>query len=96
MHETLETVQAQGLDPEEFERTRRKQLGDFLHTLNSPEAIANHVTDVLFKHADFFAIPDLLSALTLEEANAVLREHFRLDQTAVSIVWPNGEAEEEA
>lgn len=82
---------ANGLDAEEFEQSRRKQLGDYLHTLNSPEAIANHLTDVLFKDADYFGIPDLIASLTLDEANAALRAHYDPTQRAVSVVLPNGE-----
>jgi predicted Zn-dependent peptidase len=79
---------ADGLDAEEFERGRRKQLGDYLHTLNSPEAIANQLTDVLFKDADYFGIPELIAGLTLDEANALLREHYQPQQLAVSVVLP--------
>lgn len=81
-----------GLDAEDFERARRKQLGEYLHTLNSPEAIANQLTEVAIKQADFFRVPELIAALTLDEANAALREHFHLDRTAASLVLPSGEA----
>ncbi|MFP5504104.1 MAG: EF-P 5-aminopentanol modification-associated protein YfmH [Candidatus Sericytochromatia bacterium] len=91
----LTAVLERGLDPEDFERGRRKQLGDFLHMLNSPEAIANYVTEIRFKEGDFFALPDLLTELTVEEANQALREHYDLDQIAVSLVLPNGEAASE-
>lgn len=84
-----------GLETAEFERSRRKQLGDYLHTLNSPEAIANHLTDVLFKDADYFKIPDIVAQITLDEANAELREHYDPAQRAVSVVLPNGEGSQE-
>jgi predicted Zn-dependent peptidase len=90
--EALAGLVANGLDATEFERSRRKQLGDYLHTLNSPEAIANHLTDVLFKDADYFKIPDIIAEITLDEANTVLREHYDATQLAVSVVLPNGEA----
>lgn len=92
--EALKKAVASGLDAADFERSRRKQLGDYLHSLNSPEALANHVTDVIFKHSDFFRIPDLLTDLTLEEVNGLLREHYDPEQLAVSIVLPSGEQPE--
>ena len=81
-----------GLDADDFERSRRKHLGDYVRGLNSPEAIANQLTDIGFKGQDFFQIPDLIATLSLSDANAALRSHYRLEQTAVSIVWPNGDA----
>ncbi len=80
-----------GLPDDEFERARRKQIGDYLHTLNSPEAVANQVTEVAFKDADYFAIPDLIAALRREDAEALLHEHFDAAQVAESVVLPNGE-----
>ncbi|MDB5102065.1 MAG: peptidase [Cyanobacteria bacterium RYN_339] len=90
--EALKRFVETGLDTEEFERSRRKQLGDYLHALNSPEAIANHLTDVLFKDADYFGIPDVIASITLDEANVLLREHYKPHQLAVSVVMPNTEA----
>jgi predicted Zn-dependent peptidase len=90
---------AEGLDAADFERSRRKQLGDYMHSLNSPEALANHVTDVIFKNSDFFRIPELLTDITLDEVNGLLRTHYEPSQMAVSVVLPSGatpETEEEA
>lgn len=86
--EAVARAHAHGLDPEAFSRSVNKQLGDFLHGLNSPEAIANALADTTFQGGDYFAIPELLEALTLEEANALVREHFSPSQQAVTIVTP--------
>ena len=80
-----------GLPDDEFERARRKQIGDYLHTLNSPEAVANQVTEVAFKDADYFGIPDLIAAMRREDAEGLLREHFDASQVAESVVLPSGE-----
>lgn len=83
-----------GLPDDEFERARHKQIGDYLHTLNSPEAVANQVTEVAFKDADYFAIPELIAGLRREDAETLLREHFDAGQLVESVVLPSGEAAE--
>ena len=86
-----------GLPDDEFERARHKQIGDYLHALNSPEAVANQVTEVAFKDAEYFAIPDLIAAMKREDAEALMREHFDPGQLVESLVLPSGEqAPEEA
>lgn len=89
---TVARFVASGLPDDEFERARHKQIGDYLHALNSPEAVANQVTEVAFKDADYFAIPDQIAALKREDAEALLREHFDAAQVAESVVLPSGEA----
>jgi predicted Zn-dependent peptidase len=91
---TIARFQAEGIPEDEFERARHKQIGDYLHSLNSPEAIANQVTEVAFKDFDYFAIPELIAALARDEANALLRSHYEVSRRAISIVLPNGEAGE--
>lgn len=86
--ETVGAARERGLDPEAFDRSVKKQLGDFLHGLNSPEAIANTLADMTFQGGDFFAVPELLESLTLAEANALVREHFDPARQAVTIVTP--------
>lgn len=96
---TIARFQAAGIPDAEFERARRKQIGDYLHSLNSPEAVANQVTEVAFKDFDYFAMPELLADLKREEADTLLRAHYDPARRAISIVLPNGdepEAEGEA
>jgi predicted Zn-dependent peptidase len=75
-----------GLDEENFERSRRKKIGNFLRMLNSPESIANEFTKYKFKHIDLFDILPFYENVTLDEVNARFREHFNWSQLAVSIV----------
>ncbi|MEB3283873.1 MAG: pitrilysin family protein [Candidatus Sericytochromatia bacterium] len=91
VNETLECFIRDGIPQADFERAGHKQIGDYLYTLNSPEAIANHVTEAGFLNADYFAVPDMLAALTRAEAEALLREHFDPAQLVVSTVLPTEE-----
>jgi predicted Zn-dependent peptidase len=82
----LEESAARGLDPDTFERTRRKKIGAYLRMLNSPEAIAGEFTRYRNKGADLFELIGVYESLTLEEANARLREHVHPQRRAVSVV----------
>ena len=75
-----------GLDAASFERTKRKRVGNYLRMLNSPESIANEFTRYRFRGGDLFRLLELYEKVTLEEANARLRDHFDWGQMAVSIV----------
>lgn len=92
VNEALASFIRDGIPQADFERAGHKQIGDYLYTLNSPEAIANHVTEAGFLNADYFAVPDMLAGLTRAEAEALLREHFDPAQLVSSIVLPLEEA----
>lgn len=79
------TLQA-GIDPERFERVKRKKIGNYLRMLNSPEAIATEFTRYRFRNCDMFNVLKYYQECTLEDVNLRLKEHFDFDQLAVSIV----------
>ncbi|MCL6637471.1 MAG: insulinase family protein, partial [Alicyclobacillus sp.] len=84
----VDQLLADGVPAEAFERCRRKAMGRFLAALDSPAYIARHFASYVFRGADVFETLSVLQAITLEQANARLREHFAPAQRAVSVVWP--------
>ncbi|MFS0727905.1 EF-P 5-aminopentanol modification-associated protein YfmH [Paenibacillus sp. 1P07SE] len=83
---SVEATLASGIQPDDFERIRRKRIGSYLRMLNSPEAIANEFTRYKFRGSDLFELLPLYESVTLEQANDRMREHFDWNQMAVSIV----------
>ncbi|QAY65654.1 EF-P 5-aminopentanol modification-associated protein YfmH [Paenibacillus protaetiae] len=81
-----EKAVTEGLNPESFERSKRKKIGGYLRMLNSPESIASEYTRYRFRDSDLFDLLPLYESCTLEQANARLREHFKPEQLAISIV----------
>lgn len=79
-----------GISDEQFERLRKKKIGEFLRQLNSPEFIANQFTRYRFNQADLFKIVPVLESLNAEDINSRLRRHFQPDSMAASIVRPTG------
>lgn len=86
IRDTVLKIKKEGISEKDFERSRKKKLGTYLRTLNSPEAIANEFTKYRFKKIDFFNVADTYEMITLQDINNRLHEHFDWDRSAVSIV----------
>ena len=78
----------QGLVPEDFERARRKAYGRLVMECNDIETIADRMTEAYFFGSDLFARAKALREITLEDANARLREMFRAGYHTLSIIEP--------
>jgi len=85
--EEIEKAKRSGIDESVFERSRKKAIGRFMSSLDSPRYIARNVVSYQFKGADLFDTMPILESLTLDEANRRLRDHLDLTQQSVSIVW---------
>lgn len=86
LKELLAPIQEKGFLEAEFERCRKKRIGQYLRLFNSPEAIANEYTKYRFKQVDFFEFLPVYESLTLEEVNKRFADHIQWEQLAVSIV----------
>lgn len=75
-----------GLSSDDFERSRRKAIGRFFGTLDSPSYIARVYVSYQLREAQLFDTIPVLEALALADANRRLREHFAPARRAVSIV----------
>lgn len=86
IREEVDKRKEAGLDSAAFERSRKKKIGSFLRTMNSPEAIANEFTKYRFKGIDLFDILPVYESIALEDINRRFREHFDWNRLAISIV----------
>lgn len=82
----VEQWKSKGIPKPLFERTRRKKIGGFYRMLNSPEVIASEFTKHRFRGTQLFDVLSLYEQISLEEAEARLREHFDWEQLAVCVV----------
>ncbi|MDR7316029.1 EF-P 5-aminopentanol modification-associated protein YfmH [Brevibacillus nitrificans] len=89
----VQTIQAEikqlkqkGIDQDDFERAKRKKIGNFLRSLNSVEFIANQFTSFKFNGNDLFTVVPTLESITREDVEKRMHEHFVDGQMAVSIV----------
>ena len=72
----------------DVERARRKRLGRYLRSFDSPDGIGFMVLGFAMKGLDVFSFPRALSRLTPRGLDDRLREHLREDRAAVSILDP--------
>jgi len=79
----------QGVSEEAFERSKRKKIGGLLRMMNSPETIGNEYTKFKFRGMDWFELLPAYEALTLNDVNQRIREHFDMNRMSVSIVTSN-------
>ncbi|WP_411501712.1 EF-P 5-aminopentanol modification-associated protein YfmH [Brevibacillus centrosporus] len=82
----IEQLKQKGIDQDDFERAKRKKIGNFLRSLNSVEFIANQFTSFKFNGNDLFTVVPTLESITREDVEKRLHEHFISGQMAVSIV----------
>ncbi|KQL44455.1 zinc protease [Brevibacillus choshinensis] len=82
----IEQLKQKGIDQDDFERAKRKKIGNFLRSLNSVEFIANQFTSFKFNENDLFTVVPTLESITREDVEKRLNEHFVVGQMAVSIV----------
>jgi predicted Zn-dependent peptidase len=88
VNKELPELVEKGLSEEEFERIRKKKIGEVLRYFNSAEWIANQFTSYRFLEADILQLIPVLEQLTLDEVNRRMREHVDFDQFAVFLVLP--------
>lgn len=79
-----------GISHDDFERFKRAYLGRFLDNFNSLENVASSFLSHHFRGTSLFDTIDVVSNLTVDEANERLRQHFTSDHFSVSILRAKG------
>lgn len=73
------------IEKEDFERIKKKNIGNFINMFNSPESIANLFSRYYFEGIDALNIVDYVSDITLDDVLNVTK-YFTEDMTSVFIV----------
>ncbi|MBN3555289.1 insulinase family protein [Fictibacillus nanhaiensis] len=79
----VEAFKQQSIDEDSFERARKKKIGAFLRSLNSPEFIANQFTRYAFNEMDLFDVIPVFESLTVRDVKEVLQNHFKKEAMTV-------------
>lgn len=77
-----------GISAEDFERAKRKLIGQSLSDLDSPRAICRQFSAYNLRGIDYFETVPVLESLTLDQVNQRLREHLRPECFSASLVLP--------
>ncbi|MEB1810151.1 MAG: insulinase family protein [Bacillaceae bacterium] len=92
--EMVEGFISSSLSESEVERAKKKKIGSFLRSLNSPEYIANQFTRYQFNDMNLFDVVSTLEKIDAETLTAIMKEHFNMDRFTVCQVKPEGYTEE--
>lgn len=87
--ENLREASRKGLSKEDFERIRRAMSGRFMKQLNSIERISHEFISVYFRGVNIFDYLGVYDKITFEYINEVFKQHFNLDNLALSVIKPS-------
>lgn len=74
---------------EKLNSIRKKKIGAFLRSLNSPESIANQFTRYAFNDMKLFDVVTVLESLTYDEVNKAVQEFIDEDRMSVFQILPS-------
>ena len=84
----IKDVIANGIDKEDFERTRRSHYGRAIMDYNDIDGLANELVLSSFEGFKLFDEIDVYKSITLEEANERLKKQFDVNNCTLSVVLP--------
>jgi predicted Zn-dependent peptidase len=88
--EAIRRACEKGLSRSDFDRTKKWLLGAYLRRFNSLEASAVRSVAGMFLGYNPFRTMELMESLTIGDIDRRVREHFRPESMAVSMVLPAG------
>ena len=74
---------------EKLDSVRKKKIGAFLRTLNSPESIANQFTRYAFNDMKLFDVVNVLESLTYEEVHKTVQDFIDKERMSVFQILPS-------
>lgn len=92
--EGISAFVAGGIDPDQFERTRRRVIGSMLRSFDSLEFIAYNFLTYHFRDMRLIECVEVAKSITAEETAGMAGELFDPELLAVSVVLPGGGLEQ--
>ncbi|MCQ6280134.1 EF-P 5-aminopentanol modification-associated protein YfmH [Bacillus sp. EB600] len=84
----LEAKNGKSFTDEQLERAKKKKIGAFLRSINSPEYIANQFTRYAFNDMNLFEVVPTLEKITLKEVTSLAAEVISEERFSVCQVVP--------
>lgn len=86
--EHIEKYKIEGLNNQEFERIRKKKIGNLLKYFDSVDFIANNFITYNFKGINLLDYLEVLKDIKFEEVQDRLKSHLKEEYCVISIVEP--------
>ena len=84
----LERVRQNGIDPSDFERSKRCLIAEEIRSFDSTEEIGNSLLDYALEDVDLFSYVPVLESVTINDCRALLDELLLPGHTCLSVVLP--------
>ncbi|WP_019242238.1 MULTISPECIES: EF-P 5-aminopentanol modification-associated protein YfmH [Bacillus] len=84
----LKMKTGEGFSEELLERTKKKKIGSFLRSLNSPEYIANSFTRYAFLETSLFDVVPVLESISLQDLKQVATDLISEERMTICQVVP--------
>ncbi|MDF2546903.1 MAG: insulinase family protein [Anaerosolibacter sp.] len=81
-------MKEKGLSQDDFDRIRKKQMGQHLGYYNSIEFIANTFVPYYFKGISLLDYIEILKEISFETVSERFRKHFDSDKCVISVIRP--------
>ncbi|KIL50535.1 zinc protease [Jeotgalibacillus alimentarius] len=88
----LNEVQSPSITEDQLQSVKKKNIGGFLRSLNSPEFIANQFTRYAFNDMDLFEAVPVLETLTLEDVHEAFSSLVQEDRITSFYILPKENA----
>ncbi|WP_042356207.1 EF-P 5-aminopentanol modification-associated protein YfmH [Bacillus rubiinfantis] len=89
IQQILLQAKTNGFSAEQLERAKKKKIGAFLRSVNSPEYIANQFTRYAFNEMDLFEVVPTLEQISLNDVISLAKEVIAEERFSVCQVVPN-------
>lgn len=86
--EALVEAKEKGIDPDLFEESRKREIGQLLTAFDDPDWLVNLYVTHQFRDLDIFERRELLDEVDIEQGQQFLQEFVREEQRTVSRVTP--------
>lgn len=88
VNEHIENVKKAGLKKEDFDRIKKKHIGEYLTYYNSVESIATTFVSYYFKDINIFDYMEVLNSIEFEVVGKRFQQHFDQERCILSIIGP--------
>lgn len=89
----IDVLKTSGINEDDFITTKKSLYGNMIVDFENAEDVATNMVSSHFKGRNLYTNLDVLSELTLDEANAQLKQMFRHGKRTVFTIAPQNEAE---
>lgn len=86
--EEIETLHREGLNESDFERSKRVIWGAYVRMHNDVEDYAGNILRLHFMNIDYSDYGEVFKSITFEDISKRFEEHFRTENSALSVVNP--------